>query len=128
MEMSRTQKLLIFLGLLWAAFAVSQSGGNRLASEAPSTSSTPTPLSIAKPVIPSVAEQSQVSQCYDKGSNIATAYFVNIKQATNIEALASEMMETGCSQSAGAAGPSCVDECRHGFKAKAKQWVKDGSL
>ena len=66
--------------------------------------------------------------CFNKGDAIATVYLANIKQAVDVGMLASDMMNRGCSDSAGAQGQSCVDECKSGFKTKAKQWVKDGSL
>lgn len=67
---------------------------------------------------------SSVSQCFSRGDAIAKVYLANIKQAIEVGMLASEMMEKGCMQSVGGQGASCVADCRAGFKAEAKLWVR----
>ena len=90
----------------------------------------PDSISAAKPIPSLVAPiaLTPATKCFDRGYDIASVYLENIKQAVNVGMLASEMMEKGCMQSVGNQGAVCVAECRLGFKGKAKQWVKDGSI
>ena len=90
----------------------------------------PNPVSAAMSIPAAVAPTTQTpaTKCFDQGYDIASVYLENIKQAVNVGMLASEMMEKGCIQSVGNQGAVCVDECKLGFKGRAKQWVKDGSL
>jgi hypothetical protein len=66
------------------------------------------------------------NDCFARGDALAQVYFVNIKQAIEVKMLASEMMASGCAQSVGAQGAACVTECKAGFQAEAKRWVKHG--
>ena len=105
--------------VLWIIGFVSQQSGTRSESKSTAaTTSTPEPAAAA----------GSGPQCFNRGDAIATVYLANIKQAADVGMLASEMMDKGCQQAVGDQGAGCVMECKLGFKAKAKQWVKDGSL
>ncbi len=82
---------------------------------------------------PSPAAQSSdaswsADRCFNTGDSLATVFIANLKTAVEVGMLASEMMERGCQQQADAQGAECVRQCKSGFRLKAKQWVKDGSL
>jgi hypothetical protein len=121
--MSGWKKIGIVLLVLWVIGFISQMSMKRTAVSNTAVTSPSSSQSSG-----SSGNQDTGAQCFNKGDAIATVYLANIKQAVDVGMLASDMMNRGCQDSAAAQGQSCVDECKSGFKAKAKQWVKDGSL
>ena len=119
------KKIGIVLLVLWVIGFVSQMSMKRTNN---SLASTDAISSVSSQSLNSSNNHADGAQCFNKGDAIATVYLANRKQAVDVGMLASDMMNRGCQESAAAQGQSCVDECNSGFKAKAKQWVKDGSL
>lgn len=121
--MSGWKKIGVVLLVIWVIGFVSQMSEKRTP-----VANTGATSSDSSQISNSPASQDAGAQCFNKGDAIATVYLANIKQAVDVGMLASDMMNRGCQDSAAAQGQSCVDDCISGFKAKAKQWVKDGSL
>lgn len=119
--MALWKKVLIGFGVLWLIGTVAQLTAKRK-DRSPETTSSVTPATPA----PTATDGGP--QCFNRGDALATVYLANMKQAIDVGMLASEMMQRGCQDSVGSQGQACVDECKLGFRAKAKQWVKDGSL
>lgn len=118
--MSRTKKVLLVLFAVYFVGVASQlvvkGTTSNTAGAAPQTTGGPQTQGAPSPRV----------ECYDKGYAIATAYLANIKQAIDVGALASEMMEHGCRSTATASSATaCFEDCKAGFKFKAKQWVKN---
>ena len=63
--------------------------------------------------------------CYKRGASIATVFLANFKTAADVGMGASEMMTNGCQQSVGSQGANCILQCESGFKAEAKQTVRE---
>ena len=124
-RMSGWKKIGIVLLVIWVIGFASQMSMKRTNNPLASTDAT---SPVSSPGLNSLGNQTDGEQCFNKGDAIATVYLANIKQAVDVGMLASDMMNRGCQDSAAAQGQPCVDECKSGFKAKAKQWVKDGSL
>ena len=121
--MSGWKKIGLVLLVIWVIGFISQISMKRTPVANTDATSSDSGQSLNSP-----GSQDAGAQCFNKGDAIATVYLANIKQAVDVGMLASDMMNRGCQDSAGAQGQSCVDDCKSGFKAKAKQWVKDGSL
>lgn len=121
--MSGWKKIGVVLLVVWVIGFISQMSMKRTP-----VANTGAPSSDSSQSLSSPGSQDSGTQCFNKGDAIATVYLANIKQAVDVGMLASDMMNRGCQDSAAAQGQSCVDDCKSGFKAKAKQWVKDGSL
>ncbi len=119
--MALWKKILIGFGVLWLIGTVAQLTAKRKDRPSEATAQ-------VSPAPTTTAETGGGPQCFNRGDAIATVYLANIKQAVDVGMLASEMMQRGCQDSVGTQGQACVDECKLGFRAKAKQWVKDGSL
>ena len=82
--------------------------------------------SVATPAAPAPAtEISNDELCYRRGGSIATVFLANFKTATDVGMSASAMMTNGCQQAVGGKGVSCIRECESGFKAEAKQVVRE---
>lgn len=81
-------------------------------------------VSVAKPAAP-VMEIANDALCYKRGASIATVFLANFKMATDVGMSASAMMTNGCQQAVGSQGASCIRECESGFKAEAKQAVRE---
>ena len=123
--MSIWKKVGIGLLVIWIIGFVSQMGQKKMSN--PPTSAEATGALSSMPSN-NLSTPDGGAQCFNKGDSIATVYLANIKQAVDVGMLASDMMSRGCQDAAGAQGQTCIDDCKSGFKAKAKQWVKDGSL
>ena len=86
--------------------------------------------SVATPAAPAPApapttEIANDELCYKRGGSIATVFLANFKTATDVGMSASAMMTNGCQQAVGGKGASCIRECESGFKAEAKQVVRE---
>ena len=80
--------------------------------------------SVATPAAPATAIAND-ELCYKRGASIATVFLANFKTATDVGMSASAMMTNGCQQAVGGKGASCIRECESGFKAEAKQVVRE---
>jgi hypothetical protein len=80
--------------------------------------------SVATPAAPAT-EIANDELCYKRGASIATVFLANFKTATDVGMSASAMMTNGCQQAVGREGASCIRQCELGFKAEAKQTVRE---
>ena len=80
--------------------------------------------SVSNPATPAT-EIANDELCYKRGASIATVFLANFKTATDVGMSASAMMTNGCQQAVGRADASCIRLCESGFKAEAKQAVRE---
>ena len=80
--------------------------------------------SVATPAAPAT-EIANDELCYKRGASIATVFLANFKTATDVGMSTSAMMTNGCQQAVGGEGASCIRQCESGFKAEAKQAVRE---
>ena len=121
--MSRTKKVLLAVFALYVIGFVS----NVVLSRKPSSTTIgASPTTGATNVSEAGASPNARDGCFDRGYAVATVYFANIKQAIEVGAHSSEMMEHGCRDAAVVASVArCFEDCEAGFKAKAKEWLKN---
>lgn len=81
-------------------------------------------VSVTKPAAPT-KEIANDELCYKRGGSIATGFLANFKTATDVGMSASAMMTNGCQQVVGHEDASCICQCESGFKAEAKQAVRE---
>lgn len=83
----------------------------------------------AQPPGAEVAGASGQDQCRDKGAAVATVYLNNFRQAAEVGAMPSEVMNEGCRRIAAelSATDDCRAYCEDGFRAVAKDAVQQAT-
>ncbi|WP_254050967.1 hypothetical protein [Zoogloea sp. LCSB751] len=112
--------IVLGLGMLVSILAPKKEGGTPATTPKESHLERPTPA--AKPVQEATAPRDE--HCFDYGAAIAKVYMANINQAAQVDLMASQMMERGCSDRAGDEGEDCVRQCKTGFKVEARDLLK----